>query len=64
MLYWGNGKENGNYYNGLYRVYNIEAPSPRPPQDILAATSRSPVAQGSFRVGFAQSASRSAELLH
>ena len=20
-LYWDNGKENGNYYNGLYRVY-------------------------------------------
>ena len=20
-LYWDNGKENGNYYNGFYRVY-------------------------------------------
>ena len=20
-LYWDNGKENGNYYNGLYRIY-------------------------------------------
>ena len=20
-LYWDNGKENGNYYNGLYRVF-------------------------------------------
>ena len=22
-LYWGNGKENGNYYNGLYRDYRV-----------------------------------------
>ena len=22
-LYWDNGKEHGNYYNGLYRVYNV-----------------------------------------
>ena len=21
-LYWDNGKENGNYYNGFYRAYN------------------------------------------
>ena len=22
-LYWDNGKENGNYYNGLYRDYRV-----------------------------------------
>ena len=22
-LHWGNGKENGNYYNGLYRDYRV-----------------------------------------
>ena len=22
-LYWDNGKENGNYYNGLYRDYKV-----------------------------------------
>ena len=22
IVYWDNGKENGNYYNGLYRDYN------------------------------------------
>ena len=22
-IYWDNGKENGNYYNGLYRDYRV-----------------------------------------
>ena len=27
---WGNGKEDGNYYNGLYRVYRIYIGEPPP----------------------------------
>ena len=23
-LYWGSGKRNGNYYNGLYRDYRVD----------------------------------------
>ena len=26
-LYWDNGKENGNYYNGLYRVTHERSPT-------------------------------------
>ena len=33
-LYWGvyrdNGKENGNYYNGLHGLYMIQIPTPIP----------------------------------
>ena len=25
-FYWDNGKENGNYYNGLYKGFRVPAP--------------------------------------